>query len=156
MSAQTSETPEAELQRLSQENAVLRAVEEEARAVVAEARETHRWSKALRSLFYALNKVGATTNPHLALPAWIFDAQQYAGGPAYFLMAIEPDGGFPSIDGAHGDPAGVATARKLYGSIGLIAPPHGTRYLMLTVQAAPEPGGDVNDEAIATLNGLVR
>ena len=65
---------------------------------------------------------------------------------------VNLDGTFPSIDGAHDDPEGVAKARKLYGSIGLSTPPKATRYLMLTVQAAPASGGEVNQDAIDTLN----
>ena len=117
-------------------------------------REHGWWSKTTRSLAYALEAVDNPNRPHIPVPAWNFDERQHANGPAHFLLAVSPDSTFPSIDGAHDDPEGVAKTRKLYGSIGLITPPKATRYLMLMVQAGPASGGEVNQDAIDTLNRI--
>lgn len=134
--------------------ATLRAVADRARAVNDEARATGRWTRPLRSLSYALDTIGDWPVEYMAMPRWIFKPKQYAGGPAHFLLTLHPEGGFPSIDGAHSDPAGVAQARAIISGIRFIAPGEGARHLMLTVQQAPQPGGDVNQGATDTLNRI--
>lgn len=135
--------------------ATLRAVADHARAATDEARGTGRWGRALRSLFYALDTVVTQTpREYVPVPAWIFDAEQCEDAPAHFLLTLKPNGGFPHIDGAHDDPGGVAQARAIIEGIRFIAPGEGARHIMLTVQEAPQSGGEVNQEAIDTLNRI--
>lgn len=136
--------------------AALEAVADVARQAVAVVRARGWWCKETRALAYAVEgEYCEVDRKHVPLPAWIFDADKHPPeGPAYYLLALKPGDGFPSIDGAHDDPAGVAKARKLYGAIAVVRPPEGTRYLMLTVQEAPGPGGSVNREAIDALNRM--
>lgn len=143
-----------ELEGLRSRVTVLEAVAATAREAVRAMRERRWWCRETRSLSFAVDV--ATDRKFLPLPAWIFGAEQFADSPAYFLLKLEPEDGFPSLDGAHDGPEGVAKARKLYGAIGVIRPPTGTRYLMLTVQEAPEPGGQVNQGAIDALNRMAR
>ena len=88
----------------------------------------------------------------VALPSWMFGEN----GVGYrFLVLIRPDG-TTSVDGGQSFGADVAKALHLHQSIAVIAPPAGTRALMLTVEEVPEFRGRVNNEAIATLNRNTR
>ena len=133
------------IRQLRADNERLRDVERTARAALPYLPR----GPLYRDLAYALMFAVDNGREALAIPSSIFRAADDRAD--LYLLAIKPDGSV-SLDGGHSTPQGVAKARKLFERIATIRPPEGTRYLMLTVQEAPAPGGDVNREAIATLN----
>jgi hypothetical protein len=90
--------------------------------------------------------------PELILPKWLFDDEQLG---QKWLLAIEPSGK-THTDGGHSSKGGVTKAKALFEAIGIIRPPAGTRYVMLTIEAVPEGKPRLNKSAITTLNSLPR
>jgi hypothetical protein len=90
--------------------------------------------------------------PEITLPKWLFDEKQLG---QKWMLAIEPNGK-THTDGGHSSKMDVAKAKALFEAIGIIRPPEGTRYVMLTIEAVPEGKPRLNKSAITTLNSLPR
>jgi hypothetical protein len=84
----------------------------------------------------------------LPIPEWIFN---HPG--SYYMIGIEPCGRV-RVDGAHSETFGVAKAKHLHESIGIIQPPAGTRFFMVKVDEVPPFKGKVNQDAIDALNSI--
>jgi hypothetical protein len=84
----------------------------------------------------------------LTVPKFLFERTG-----VYYLITIKPDSTV-SWDGPHSKPTEVATAKKLYESISCIRLPKGTRYLMIRIDEVPSEYGEINQEAIDTLNNI--
>lgn len=72
--------------------------------------------------------------------------------PAHYLVGVMADETLDYIDGPHGEPDGVARAKRIYEGMNLFNGRLPKRWVMVTVQEIPDVDTEINQEAIDILN----